>query len=108
MLTITPREALSLVAGRRVTVYRHAQISTKLALRILQCHHESTGAGPDCPWPLTVSYDASTHRSKRAPIHPYVARALWERTVTPRHLRRRLYSPSYTITPRDLSPVAGP
>src|SRR4051812_24481535 len=50
MLTITPRKALSLVAGQRVTVYRHAQISTKLALRILQCHHESTSAGPDRPW----------------------------------------------------------
>src|SRR3954466_7275748 len=59
------------------------------------------------PGPLTVSHDASARHSKRAPTHPRVACALWERTITPRHLRRRSYSPSYTITPRDSSPVVG-
>src|SRR3954466_8698559 len=31
----------------------------KLALRILHCHNESTGTGPDCPWASTVSNDDS-------------------------------------------------
>src|SRR5436190_5293285 len=58
MLTITPREALS-----------HAQVEEslstvtprldKLALRILLCHDESTGVGPDRPWASTVLHDAS-------------------------------------------------
>src|SRR5438270_6724804 len=50
-----------------------------------------------------VSYHPAGVRSCEDPV-PI---ALWERTITPRHLRRRLYSPSYTITPRDSSPVAG-
>src|SRR3954471_13552115 len=59
------------------------------------------------PGPLTVSHDASTCHSKRTPIHTRVARALWEHTITPRHLRCRSYSPGYTITLRDSSPVTG-
>src|SRR3954462_2709425 len=31
----------------------------KFALRILHCHNESTGAGPDRPWASTVSHDAN-------------------------------------------------
>src|SRR5438270_9040446 len=58
-------------------------------------------------WSYQVSHDASARHSKRAPTHPRIARALWERTITPRHLRRRSYSPTYTITPRDSSPVIG-
>src|SRR4051812_20228881 len=30
-----------------------------LTLRILHCHNESTGAGPDRPWASTVSHEAS-------------------------------------------------
>src|SRR3954463_1223182 len=47
------------------------------------------------------------HVTPRGRQTPSGARALWERTISPRHLRRRSYSPSYTITPRDSSPIAG-
>src|SRR5436190_9725285 len=59
MLTITSKDALSLVVGRRVTVYHHAQTRQTLIHRTQQCHPESTGAGPDRPWASTVSHDAS-------------------------------------------------
>src|SRR4051812_3941460 len=68
-----------------------------LALRILHCHDESIGARPDRPW---ASHSITRH-FRRAPTHPRVAHAIWEHTITRRHLRRRSYSPSYTITPRD-------
>src|SRR3954466_11736147 len=58
MLTITPREAYlsSQVEESSSTVTPRLDM---LALRILYCHNESTGAGPDRPWASTVSHDAN-------------------------------------------------
>src|SRR4051812_20653962 len=86
MLTIMLREALSLVASRRVTVYRHAQISTKLALRILQYHHESTSVRLDRPW-ASHSITRRQHTSLQEGAHTpsRCACTMGVSTNTPRH-----------------------
>src|SRR5205809_7349125 len=58
MLTITPREAPSLVE-RRVTVCHHAHTRQKLIHRTQQCHPESNWCRSYSPWASTVSHDAS-------------------------------------------------
>src|SRR3954462_3363976 len=49
----------------------------KLALRILLCHDESTGARLDHPWAFHSITRHCARHSKWAPTHPRVAHALW-------------------------------
>src|SRR3954462_2656290 len=88
MLTIMSRDAPSLVAGRRVTVYHHAQTRQTPIHRTQQCHPESTGTGPDRPWASTVSHDASVpSRQEDAHTSSY-CRSYYESLPScPRHPR---------------------
>src|SRR3954467_9080807 len=106
MLTITSRDAPS---PSQVEELR-STVTPRLVETRPQgttCLSKSTGAGPDSPW-ASHSITRRWRTSLQEGAHtPSGARALWEHTITLRHLRRRSYSPSYTITPRDSSPVAG-
>src|SRR3954471_9136717 len=65
MLTITPREAPSLVVGR-VTVYHHAQTRQKLIHKTQQCH-------PTAPGPPQYHTTLVYHHDKETPIHLLIA-----------------------------------
>src|SRR3954467_5690378 len=66
---MVPRTQPRCSPSRRGKLYPSSQVEESpstvtprldmLALRILHCHNESTGAGPDRPWASTVSHDAS-------------------------------------------------
>src|SRR3954470_8203259 len=85
MLTITPREAPSLVAGR-VTVYHHAQTRQKLIHRTQQCHPESNWRRSYSPWASTVSHDASVP-SRQGDAHTSSCRRSYYESLPsrPRH-----------------------
>src|SRR5436189_4419339 len=100
MLTITPREAYPSLQVEESPSTVTPRLDM-LALRILHCHNESTGAGPDRPWASTVSLDASVpsrqedaHTSSyrrsyyeslpSCPRHPrYAGLTLHHSTITP-------------------------
>src|SRR3954471_22891421 len=72
MLTITPREAPSLVSGR-VTVYHHAQTRQKLIHRTQQCPPESNWHRSYGPWPPQYHMTLAYHHDKETPIHLLIA-----------------------------------
>src|SRR5438270_13530478 len=85
MLTITPREAPSLVAGR-VSVYHHAQTRQKLIHRTQQCHPESNWHRSYSPWASTVSHDASVpSRQEDAHTSSYHSSYYKSLSSRPRH-----------------------
>src|SRR3954470_5230323 len=94
MLTITPREDLSLAAGRRVTVYRHAQTRSDPAHRAQYISLSQPAPDQTAHGPLTVSHDASARHSKKA-------RALWKCRPTRRE------HPLTLVTPQAIPPHRG-
>src|SRR3954471_19980891 len=76
---VVPRTQPRCSPSRRGKLYPSSQVEEspftatprldKLALRILHCHNESTGAGPDRPWASTVSRTLAYHHDKKMPIH---------------------------------------
>src|SRR4051812_1382707 len=104
MLTITPREAPSLVAGR-ITVYHHAQTRQKPIHRTHQCHPESNWRRSYSPWASTVSYDASVpSRQEDAHTSSY-RRSYYESLPSPRGTLGTQVLLSITLPSRPGEPV---
>src|SRR5437588_7885597 len=104
MLTIIPREAPSLVAGR-VTVYHYAQTRQSLSTGHSSAILSQSGAGPTAPGPLQYHTTLAYHHDKKTPIHLFITGLTMRAYPHARGtLRRRSYSPSLYRRARGTCP----